>query len=88
MNGVRTLEYPREMQGTTKLNDATAVGSRDDDTLKPGNDRMYVKSIRRLKHYNKLGDEVIDTYLCNNMQSEYRHQELPHTKSMRSVLHG
>ena len=63
MNGVRTLVYPKEMQGTTKLNDATAAGIRDEDTLGLGDDRMYVKRIRRFKHYKELGDEVIDTFL-------------------------
>ena len=51
------------MQGTTKLTDATAAGIRDDDTLVLGDDIMYVRSIRRLKHYKELGDEVIDVYL-------------------------
>ena len=54
MNEVRILEYPREMWGTTKLNDTTAAGIRDDDTHTLKDDRMYVKSIRRLKHYKKL----------------------------------
>ena len=48
-NGVRTIQYPKEMQGTIRLNDVTAKGIKDDSTLGHGDDRMYVKSIRRLK---------------------------------------
>ena len=53
------------MQGTAILNTATEKRLRDDDILRSGDEHMYIKSIRRLKHFKELGDEVIDTYLKN-----------------------
>ena len=62
-NDVRTLQYPRQMQGTTRHNDVSAEGIRDVSTLGHGDDRMYVKTIRRLKNYKELVDEVINVYI-------------------------
>ena len=51
------------MQGTAILTAATEMRLSDDDILRAGDDQMYIKSIQRLKHFNELGDKVIDTYL-------------------------
>ena len=51
------------MRGTTNLHEATAAEIRDDDKLRLGDDKMYVKSIRRLKHYKETRYEVIDVNL-------------------------
>ena len=51
------------MQGTAKLESVTTEGLRDEETLQLGSKHMYLKSIRRLKHYKELGDKVINTYL-------------------------
>ena len=62
-NGHMTLGFPRDMQGTTKLDTSTYERLIDDDTLRLGNGHMYFKSIRSLKHYKELEGKVIDTYL-------------------------
>ena len=62
-SGYGTLTFPHNMQATAHLNTVTATGTRDEDTLRLGDETIYVKSLRRLKHYEQLGDDVIDIYL-------------------------
>ena len=49
-NGHMTLGFPRDMQGTAKLDTATDERLKYDDTLRLGDEFMYLKSIQRLKH--------------------------------------
>ena len=51
------------MQRTTEKPTATSSDERDESTLRLGDKTIYAKSLRRLKHYQQLEDEVIDAYL-------------------------
>ena len=79
--GHQTLQFPRAMQGTTSLITATE-GRKDEDRLQLRESEIYMKSMRRLMHYRKLDDEVMDTYItklckqpgridCSNIPSLY-----------------
>ena len=69
--GDKTPEFPWDMQGTAQLNTATAAKFRDEHTMRLGDETIYLQSMRRLKHYRQLGDEVIDIYF-KNLQSKQR----------------
>ena len=61
--GDRALQFPPKMQGTTEINTTTSSDKTDESTLRLGDKIIYVKSLRRLKHYQQLEDEVMDAYL-------------------------
>ena len=57
------LIFPRDIQGTTAMMNATAQERKDDDTYTDGGKSMYEMALRRLRHIKQLNDEVIDTYM-------------------------